>query len=207
MSSILRSAAPQAQRLRRWRWSDTRLWLGVVLIAVSVLIGSRVMATSEQTTTAWRATRDLAPGAAPAVEPVTVALGVLSDAYASGSVPPVGRMRVAVPAGTLLPADAVIVDPEPEHRLVTVGVEPLHAPVGLAAGDVVDVWASAADTGAARLVRSAVLVHEVAAELDGASGRLAIVLEVPPTDVGALVGAGHGSVLDLVLVPWPQGAA
>jgi len=65
-----------ARRLVRARWRDGRLWLGVVLIIASMVVGSRLISHSDERVTVWRATHDLSIGSEPAdLEPVAVALG------------------------------------------------------------------------------------------------------------------------------------
>ena len=196
---------PAARLIRRGHWRDARLWIGLALIIVSMVVGARVLAASQHTVTVWQAERDLAPGSAPLVRPVAVALGPLADAYARADAPLTGRMREPVAAGALVPVGAVG-DPAPSDvRLVTVPVEPLHAPVGLAAGDVVDVWVSASDAGQvpqpSALVREGVLVSDVASDTVGVGGQIAVVLEVPASDVAGLVQAMRGGAVDLVRVP------
>ncbi len=199
------SPAPAARRLHRVRWRDLRLWLGLALIVGSMVVGSRVLSASQESVTAWRAARDLAPGSVPQLEPVTMPLGPVTGAYATGPDVPEGRMRLAVPAGALVPAAAIAPSEPAGLRLVTVAVDPLHAPAGLAAGDVVDVWHTPAqDTTAIagpRLVRGGVLVAEALTEAVGMGGEIPVVLEVPEAAVADVVTSLRTGVIDLVRVP------
>ncbi|CAN5236183.1 hypothetical protein BH24ACT12_BH24ACT12_16470 [soil metagenome] len=56
-------ATPRARRLERMRWQDPRLAVGVVLVAGSVVLGARVLATADDTTPVWTLREDLAAGA------------------------------------------------------------------------------------------------------------------------------------------------
>lgn len=194
-----------ARTVRRWRWRDARLWVGLGLIAVSMVAGARLLSAGQDTVTVWRATRDLAPGAVPAVEPVALALGDAAGVYAPASVPLVGRMAVPVGAGALIPTHAVTAAAPPDHREVTVPVDPLHAPVELASGDVVDVWVTPTDPGGhptpPRLVLADVMVASVVADAVGVGGETPVVLDLASSDVAPLVGAMRTGSLDLVRVP------
>ena len=55
-------SSPPAQRLQRHRWRDPRLWLGVVLVLVSVLAGATLFARADDTVAVWAADSDLHAG-------------------------------------------------------------------------------------------------------------------------------------------------
>lgn len=196
---------PAARRRPRWQWRDLRLWVGLALILISMLAGARLLSSSQETVTVWRASRDLAPGAVPAAEPVTVVLGDTASAYASASAPLDGRMRVPVSAGALIPANATAPVQTTGTRQVTIAVDPLHAPVELAAGDVVDVWATPSNggqtTGVPSLVLPKALVLQSSPDALGVAGQLAVVIEVPEPQVSVVVAAVRGGQVDLVEVP------
>ena len=100
-----------------------------------------------------------------------------------------------------IPVDADVAD----ARWVTVPVEPLHAPVDLAPGERVDVWATdASDLGAIpvpELVLERVLVSQVAVDGVGMGGEYGVVLEIDPRDAAALLAAARSGGIDLVRVP------
>ena len=201
-----RWAAPAAVRQRRARIGDLRLWAGVALLVVSALAGFAWVGGGDDTVTVWRATRDLGVGAAATdLEPIGVAPGVAAAGYLGPSDDLSGRLRWPVAAGELLPAGSLAPPTAADLRRVTVPVDPLHAPVGLVAGDVVDAWVTPrADTSSAvdaGLVLGSLTVAAVAVEAVGLGGELGIVLEVPAADVARVVAAARGGVLDLVAVP------
>ncbi len=170
-----------------------------------MFIGAFVMSTGAQTSTVWRATRDLPIGAVPQVEPVALALGDSASAYLPATEVPNGRMKQPVSAGALVPRNAVGAAVPSTSRLVTIPVDPMRAPVGLAAGDVVDVWASApkANDGAPPLptqVLSNVLVADVDREASGMGGELPVVLDIADSQAATLIGATRADI-SLVLVP------
>ncbi|HRK48490.1 MAG TPA: hypothetical protein PK324_22875, partial [Nocardioides sp.] len=53
---------PSAVRGHRSGWRDPRLWVGVVLVAVSVVVGSRTLAAADDTVQVWAAAADLGVG-------------------------------------------------------------------------------------------------------------------------------------------------
>ena len=198
-------ASPPAKRPQRAWWRDTRVVAGIVLIVVSMLIGARLLAGGDDTVMAWQATRDLAPGATVTLDDV-IAVPIpaaLAGAYADGAGLPTAPLGRALLAGEILPVpvDAEAID----SRWVTVPVEPLHAPVDLAPGERVDVWATdGADLGAVpvpELVLQGVLVSEVAVDGVGLGGEYGVVLEIAPADASSLIAAARSGGIDLVRVP------
>jgi Flp pilus assembly protein CpaB len=205
------SDALRAQRIRTSRWGDLRLWIGVVLLVASMFIGARMLSQGSETVTVWQAARDLSVGSAAVhIQPVTVALGGMTDDYLPATEQPAGRLRYPIPAGELIPRSALIPEGEAPSRVVTVGVHPLHAPVDLAPGDRVDVWSTPSDSSTTRsmrpgdvlgpvLVLESIAVEKVSA--DSLGSQLAVVLRVAPDQVAALVEAVRGGAVDLVSIP------
>ena len=56
------SDVPPALRGQRPAWRDPRLWIGIVLVAASVVVGARVLAAADDTVQVWAAARDLGAG-------------------------------------------------------------------------------------------------------------------------------------------------
>jgi len=190
---------------RRARWRDLRLWLGLMLIVASMFAGAKVISSGTSTVTLWRAAKDLAIGTVPEVEPVAVSLGGAATAYLAATSIPEGRMRYPIAAGALIPVNAVGAAIPVSTRLVTIPVEPMRMPVGLAAGDVVDVWAAPANPNeSSPLAPSPVLrnirIATVDYEGDGLRGELPVVLDVTDAQVPQLIAAARGAI-SLVLVP------
>jgi hypothetical protein len=170
-----------------------------------MLVGARLLAGNDDTVSAWQATRDLAPGAVVSGDDV-VAVTIpanLAGVYADGSGLPASPLDRPLLAGEILPTP---VDVTPgDARWVTVPVEPLHAPVDLAPGERVDVWATeGADLGVVpvpELVLEGVLVSEVAVDGVGLGGEYGVVLEIDPGDAADLLAAARSGGIDLVRVP------
>jgi hypothetical protein len=203
-SSAVPSSPPARRPSRAW-WRDTRVLAGIVLIAVSMLIGARLLATGGDTVSAWQVTRDLASGAVISTDDV-VAVSIptaLAGAYAPGDALPATPLDRPLLAGEILPVptEAAALD----ARWVTVPVEPLRAPVDLSSGERVDVWATQdPDLGAVpipQLVLESVLVSQVAADGVGLGGEYGVVLEIAPRDTAAVLAAARSGAIDLVRVP------
>lgn len=195
------TAAPRAQRMRgRWM-RDWRLWLGMVLLVASMFIGAWLVSAPDGSTMVWRAARDLPVGATPEVVAVPVALGSVAADYWLADTPVTGRMVLPVSAGALLPKAAVGPVASGSQRLVTIPVDPLHAPVPLDVGDTVELWVTPEDGGIPELVLRQAVVAEVASDRMGIGGELGVVLQVSPTDAAAVVAAGRSGAIDLVAVP------
>lgn len=201
------TTSPSRTPVRRFAppgWRDVRLWLGVALLAGSMLIGALVLGDRSDSVVVLRAARDLSVGA-PVLDLVPVAVPAeVADGYLRPGDDRAGALRFPVSAGDLVPRAAIGPGLVASMRSVTVAVEPLHASVGLAAGDRVDLWStptsSDATTGS-RLVLPSVLVTDVAFDDTGLSGASGVTLRVPQDRVGDVVRAGRGAVIDLVAVP------
>ncbi len=221
MAEVLPS--PPATRARSVGWLDPRLLLGVLLVLGSVVAGSRVLASADQSQQVWAVTRDLAPGAVLTdadLQSVRVRLFDSAGRYVSAvSAKPLGYvLRRGLGAGELLPAASVgRPGADVSFRSVAVAVSRGHLPPDLAAGQQVDVYVTPDDRGRAaspssgpagpsgpRLVLPAVTVLERPSDSDlagtGAS-EVPVLLEVRPGDVLSLMAAIAQGRIDLVRVP------
>jgi len=172
----------------------------------AMVLGAWLMRPSADTVLVWRASADLPVGAVPVAEPVAVSLGSAAAAYPRASTPLTGRMRIAVPAGALIPAGAIGAAAPDDRRQVTLPVDPQHAPIDLVAGAIVDVWATPANDSTTpgappRLVLPQALVSAVSSQPSGMSGALSVVIEAPADAASTLIAASRTGVVDLVLVP------
>ncbi|HET7326171.1 MAG TPA: hypothetical protein VFJ14_02680 [Nocardioidaceae bacterium] len=162
--------SPPARRLDRRRWRDPRLWVGLLLVAGSVVLGSRLLAAADDTVDVWVLSADVPAGqpiAAAALELDRVHFSdrATAESYLLGSEPPPEAAVAAhdLAAGEMLPRSA-IGDPGASdvlHLPVVVGAS--GAPDDLRVGDVVDVWvvppqSADGDTGPATRVLEQVRV-------------------------------------------------
>ena len=138
--------SPAAQRLALRRWRDPRLWVGLVLVASSVLVGQRVLAAADDTVGVWALGRDVDAGAPLTGDALVVRRVRFSDA---------DTLRSYLPAASPIPAGAVVAHDLAAGELLArtsitgheaaafelpVVVDPAGAPDDLDVGDVVDVW-------------------------------------------------------------------
>jgi hypothetical protein len=138
--------SPAARRLDRRRWKDPRLWVGLVLVAGSVLVGARLMAAADDTVGVWTLARDVPAGSplsadALSVQQVRFADTSMAASYQPATEPP-EESAVAtrdLSAGELLPR-ASVGDADGPMLHLPVVVSAAGAPGNLRAGDVVDVW-------------------------------------------------------------------
>jgi hypothetical protein len=105
---------PAAARATRPGWRDPRLWVGVAIVAVSVVAGARLLGAADESVTVWAAADDLAAGAdvtADDLEPRQVRFVDPSDLdryYRADQVLPTdARLVRGVGDGELLPRAAV----------------------------------------------------------------------------------------------------
>jgi hypothetical protein len=211
----VRPMAPPARRLTTPRWHDPRLVIGLLLVAVAVALGAKVVGSAQAGDVVWAAARDLPAGTvvrADDVEPRTVRLGGAVGAYldASAAAPAGYVITRDVAAGELLPAAAVQADATTDDtRLVSVPVQVDHFPSGLARGQRVDVYViPPAAAGAAapppELVLAAARVADVSSGIRGLGATattVGIVLAVDNDDAPDVVAAVGIGTVQLVLVP------
>lgn len=211
MSDLL---SPTAQRLGGARRLDGRLVAGVLLVLLSVVLGTRVVSAADRSQLVWAASHDLAPGATVQASDLKAVRTRLFDAgrlYLSaqdGKAPAGYVVRRPVAAGELVPLGALGRD-NADTRLVTVPVKQFHLPPELAGDERVDVWVTVKPRGSETaappsLVLSDAVVVSVqrgGGRLGGSGGDNGVVLRVPVTDVTALVAALQRGDIDLVRVP------
>jgi hypothetical protein len=187
------SGAPQARRLSTTRWRDPRLAIGVVLVAGSVVLGSQVLASADDTTALWSVREDVPAGApVPAevveVDDVRLADGQDASLYLSADQPLPSALVAAhdLAAGELLGRSDVRPHGVRASTELPVAVQDGHRPADLAVGDRVDVWVAPAQAAVPGTQARQVLV-----------GAQVVGVDTP----GAGIGGGSGSVVLLGLEP------
>ncbi len=199
MTSTLGTPAPtQAVRSRQPGWRDPRLWLGVAIVAVSVLAGARLLARADDTVPVWAVTADHAPGDT-LTEADLTAIRVRFDSDAdlerylgaSQALPSDTHLVRALDAGELVPLSALDADDGDPLLSVPLALPALGVPPGLDAGSRVDVWVTAESRSGRVVARPVlrdvvILAAPVAADGFGATGDRQLVLGVDPTQEEAL---------------------
>jgi hypothetical protein len=204
---------PAASRLRQPSWLDGRLVVGVVLVLLSVVVGAKIIASSDRYDVVWAASRDISPGTTLLkgdLVRVKVKFKDHGGLYVSAQGPsPAGRTTVQpLVDGQLIPLAAVPAQSTADVRLVTVPVAKLHMPRGNDLhGQQVDVYVTPKSTagGAAaspQLVLANVTIADTITDSSlGGSGGSGVVLSVPVPYVDAVVAAAQQGSVDLVRVP------
>lgn len=215
---------PPVQRLRRPRWSDSRLILGVLLVLGSVIAGAKIIGAARQTTAVYAAARELVPGQSLSAEhlvPVQVNLGDAADKYlpVERGVPAASLVVRETRAGELLTATAVASASTVSLKPVMLPVEHESASV-LVAGSIVDVWVNQKQPGVTperygvpnRLLAAAPVSRgpeRAGTQVVGTKGTIGVQVMVPADAVGAVIAAiDQGAKVTLVPIPGsPQRAA
>lgn len=210
-------ATAAMMRLRKPRWKDPRLIVGIVLVVASVLMGSVLVSRLSETTSVLVARSAIVPGdpiTADDLVAVDLRLGEQTDRYI-GTVEAIPEGAVAlrtIRAGELVPISAV-------GQSAEVPLRPVVIPVGAAVaesvvpGATVELWhtAPAAEKGAEAQARllvpdavvrridegSSLGMREMSVELLVPSDKLDEVLEVLSQD----------ERLDVIGVPGAHGIA
>ncbi|MGH3385657.1 MAG: hypothetical protein ACRDO1_13840 [Nocardioidaceae bacterium] len=205
--------SPIARRLDQRRWKDPRLWVGIALVAASVLAGARLLSGADDTVGVWTTSRDLAAGAPLDGDALVVEQvhgdGDLVDRYLlAGEPPPAGAVAAhALGAGEILPRTAVTERGAGAGLHLPVVVSAAGAPDDLGAGDVVDVWVvPPKDSSGAVDPATMVLddVRVVSASRDsgplGESATRQVLLGLPKadTDLGELLSSVAGGSVVLL---------
>jgi hypothetical protein len=179
---------------------------------VAVALGARLVSAADDRVQVWSLAAPLSAGSTLGSDDLVAVPVALEDlaAYVAADSDVVGQvLRRDVAAGELLPAAAVGDGRPGTRRLVTVPVDPLHAPPGLARGERVDVYVTPSDgasVGAGvdvlpSLVLEGVLVADPgAADASGVTDRLGVVLDVAAVDADRAVAAARAGDVDLVRV-------
>ena len=161
--------APAAQRASTPGWRDPRLWIGIALVAVSVVVGARVVGSADESVAMWSVSAELAPG--DTLEPSDLEVTRVrftnpADARAYFGVDdelPADRYLLrGLGVGEMVPR-AVLGAPRSDIAHVSVSVPSAQVPPSVRSGSVVDVWLAprpGAENAKARLAVSEVTVVE-----------------------------------------------
>lgn len=207
-------ATAAMMRLRRPRWRDPRLIVGIVLVVASVLMGAVLVSRLSETTSVLVARSAVVPGdpldAADLIV-VDLRLGEQTGEYVGtlDAVPEGAVATRAIPAGELVPVSAVGQPAEVTLRPVVIPVEASVAE-SVAPGATVELWhtSPAADDGTE--AQAAMLVPEaVVRRVDEGSSlgmrSMSVEVLVPAESLDeVLVVLSEDERLDVIGVPGAQ---
>lgn len=211
---------PPAVRSTTSGWRDPRLWIGIAIVAVSVVAGARFLAAADDTVQVWSVAADLDPGQ-PVTEADLVAERVrfadedrLAGYFTVDDRLPADLVLVrGVGAGELLPRAAVGAVEDDGMLELPISVDPALVPPSVEPGSVVSVYATlpagagggqqvaTGATGGLLLADATVVDAPSSGSGISASGRRQLVLAVAEEDVARyfeLTGAVTDPVLTVV---------
>jgi hypothetical protein len=138
---------PPAVRARPPGWRDPRLWIGVALVAISVVAGARILGADDTSVVVWAVTDDAAPGTQLSEDDLVGRRVDFADAadqaryFASDDTLPAQlRLNRAVGAGELLPRSALADAGEDGRLQLPINLENGAVSKRLSAGAIVDVY-------------------------------------------------------------------
>ena len=149
-----RSTVPPAVRTSAPGWRDPRLWIGVAIVAASVLVGVRVLASADDSVAVWSVAGDVGAGdRLDEGDLVTTRVRFSDDVdlehyfTVDDALPDDLRLVRGLGAGELLPRTAIGTDDDAGLVEISLAVGPLQVPPAVGPGSVVDVYvADAGDT-------------------------------------------------------------
>ena len=195
--------APPAVRATTPGWRDPRLWVGVVLVAVSVVAGARLMSAADDTVSVWAVSVDAGAGDALGSDELVATRVRFADPgeldgyfTVDDELPADLELTREVGAGELLPRTAVGPVGASAMLQVPLAVDAEQVPASVGSGSVVDVYLVAtgaagaagrtggrADAGTPALASVTVVDAPPLAESFGTSGKRQLVLAVGERDV------------------------
>lgn len=150
-----RPPVPAATRSSSPGWRDPRLWIGIAIVAASVLVGVRVLAGADDTVAVWVVADDAGQGETLSVDDLVSERVRFADAdqlaryfTLDDPLPDELRLLRALGAGELLPRGAIGEPQADESVEISLPVAPLLVPPAVSAGSVVDVYLSDRAVGA-----------------------------------------------------------
>ena len=146
-SSGAHPSVPAAVRASRPGWRDPRLWVGIVIVAVSVVAGARLLAAADDTVSVWAVAADVGAGDALRPDDLVATRVRFADSgdlatyfTVDQRLPAELEVTRGVGAGELLPRAAVGSLGATNTLEVPVAVEAEQVPGSVRAGSVVDVY-------------------------------------------------------------------
>lgn len=196
-------------------WRDPRLWVGVAIVAASVVGGTRLFAAADDTVAVWASTAQHGAGDQIEVADLTevrvrFAEGATMQGYyrVEEALPVDLQLSRGLEAGELLPRASIGSATDAGLVQVPVAVEPEQVPGSVGAGAVVDIYLvtqlpEGGAPAAAGPALAGVTVLEAPRPEDsfGTSGKRQLVLAVPEDAAAAffaLMGAGQSPVITVV---------
>ncbi len=183
---------PPAVRAAPPGWRDPRLWIGVAIVAASVVVGARLVGAADDSVAVWATTADLGAGdSVSADDLVAQHVRFVDDTDlehyfpADDDLPADLQLRRGVGEGELLPKAAVGPAGASDTMALPVAVDTTLVPPGVQSGWVVDVYLTGQADGAG----------STAAQRAGPVLSEVTVIDAPPLDETLAVSGQRQVVL------------
>ena len=138
---------PAAVRAARPGWRDPRLWIGVAIVAASVLVGAKFLGDADDSVAVWSVSDDMGAGdtvgdADVVARNIRFVQASDADRYVAADepLPDDATLTRDIGAGELLPRSAIGTSSETTLKTLTFEFEGAGVPAGLTQGDRVDVY-------------------------------------------------------------------
>jgi hypothetical protein len=186
-----------ATRATRPGWRDPRLWVGVAIVAASVVAGARVLAAADDTVRVWAAASDMGAGDRVTSSDLVASRVRFADDDAlegyftvDDELPADMQLSSGIAAGELLPRSSVGSATGSGLVELPIAVDPEQVPPSVDAGAVVDVYLVGAATSHGPVLAEVTVVDAPAiAESFGTTGKRQLVLAVAEEDATAFFAA------------------
>jgi hypothetical protein len=194
------STPPVATRVNRAGWRDPRLWIGLLIVAGSVVLGARLLAAADDTVSVWAVVDDQGAGSPVGADDVVAVRVRFADDEELGRYLPADEplpegvvLSRGIGSGELLPRAAL--DPEQDVGTVRVplDLEPHRVPGSVDTGSVVDVYVGGSGArgdrvgGGPALSAVTVVAAPPVEESFAVTGTRQLVLAVDDAAVGAFL--------------------
>lgn len=128
-------------------WRDPRLWVGIIIVTASVVLGARLLASADDTVEVWAAGSDLGPGETLSAEDLVAVRVRFADAAQLDRYLPVTVELPVEPTllrglegGELLPRSSLGEAETAGTVQVAVAVDDVRVPSSVGPGSVVDIY-------------------------------------------------------------------
>ncbi len=203
--------SPAARRVTVARWRDPRLWLGLLLVCGSVVVGAKLLAAADDTVAVWQLGETASAGVPVDASDLRAARVHFEDEavaaeywLTSREFPTDARLSRDVSAGELLSAAAIATGDASSLRRMPLNVSSSGYPVGLAVGDHVEVWAVPDDGRATdpQQVLADVTVMALGADgMAGVGGDRDVAVSLPTdADVAEALRSLNGALVVLIMI-------